>query len=177
MVLNQNPFEGLVKIIITLVVLGVIIGLLVAGNDYLNSANAAKAERIRIENEIMKEKADIELAQQKQLAQVELEADIQMLQNRVRLHMAIGWALLGVALFLALTFITSTAIILVTAAEKQLNNQPAMIKSASEWDSPRYKAARIEEARQRELRALRIAAAHPYKVLRISSKDRKTRLN
>lgn len=187
MILNQNPFDGLVKVIIVLVVLGMVMGLLLTGMDWW--PGKAETPSAQPGPDVIREQSGQSQADPEETLALEATKARYAADNAYRRERQMQDLQMRPAVVLILVAALGMAILLVAGALAAVvlrgsRRQPVRIPVNDPWKSPAYKAAQIELARRREnlnrlARPVRVMvpAKAGYRKLRIPNGNERNRLN
>ncbi len=79
---NTSPFAGLTKVILTLVGIGLVVGLVIAGSDLTNFiTNSAKAQAIKNQNDLQAQKDAIDLKNYQAIQETTTQIQIEKLND------------------------------------------------------------------------------------------------
>ncbi|MBE0683963.1 MAG: hypothetical protein IH589_18845 [Anaerolineales bacterium] len=159
---NNSPFEGLAKVILILVAIGILVGLVLTGSDITNFiTNSAKAEAIKQQNELQAQKNAIDLeayqlsvnqqllAQQEQAVK-ELQFQEQKAAQELELARLSSYLWVGAGVFVAFCFGVGFVILMIQFGRSLLITSQAQVKKTDVWQNPVWRKQQIEISRQLE---------------------------
>jgi hypothetical protein len=170
---NNLLFGGLAKVILTLVIIGVLVGLALAGTDLVNFiTNNAKAQAIKNQNDFQAQKDAIDLKNygivqealtQNQIDQanadnaahnISLEQDlqfqIQKAAQALEMDRYLNYAGIGSVIFLAFCSGIGTFVLLFFVGRSRLVLAQAQTRQADRWQDSGWLKHQIKRSRQYE---------------------------
>lgn len=159
MIVNQNPYAGLVGIIVVLLVAGLVIGLAISNTDLVNPNSRAVESRARdLEIQAAAQKAEIDLtyyravrtADQEKL-QLDINAKQRELEQNLRLAELSHYVLLGAGGLSLLIVSTGITVFLILCGRNRITRPNTLtVCSEGTWRDPNWRAEQIRLARERE---------------------------
>ena len=168
---NNSSFEGLAKVILILVAIGILVGLALTNSDITNFiTNSAKAETIKQQNQLQTQKNAIDLeiyklsvnqqllAQQEQ-AEKELKFQEQKAAQELEADRLASYFWAGAGIFVNFCVGVGFLILMIQAGRSLLIASQAQAKKIDVWQDPVWRKQQIEISRLLE-RAEREILAH-----------------
>jgi hypothetical protein len=170
---NSSPFGGLAKVILILIIIGVLVGLVLAGSDVTNfMTNSIKAQAIKNQNDYQAQKDAIDLKNyqavqaattQTQIDQLQADniAHQKMLDQNLQLQTQkaaqdletgrwISYIEIGIGSFIAFCLGIGSLILVILIGRSRLVMAQARVNQADPWQDAAWRRERIRIFRERE---------------------------
>lgn len=170
---NNSLFGGLAKVILTLVIIGFVVGLAISGSDLANFiTNSAKAQAIKNQNDLQAQKDAVDIknyqtiqetitqtkidqlradsaAYQKSLEQG-LQFQAQKAAQELETARWIRYIETGIGSFIAFCFGTGLVILMILIGRSRLILAQAKVKQTDPWEDAAWRKEQIRIFRERE---------------------------